>query len=391
MSLLEKFLRKIAGLQIRFTVLILIALLLITVAVGSGLGKVRMEGDINKQYPQHLPVFELNDRISAKLGGQDTSLILIELSQNNFYEDSPKDIREAEVIKYVSELENKLKRERVVDGVTSVASQLRGMQKEDSARLEMVVKNSPELDMFFSPDYTKTVMFVRSDVGTSEKKVRQLTELINEKVNSTTTPAGVNTIVTGMPQMQVKLIELLKSDAVYTIVLASVIIIFLLSLMRVSVTKALLIFIPLMVGLTWTLGTMGWLGVKLSVATVGIGAMILGLGVEYGVFMLERYEEEREKNNTMPESLKIAVSKIGSAISGSGLTTMSGFLALTLSILPLLQNLGFTLALGIFYCLLAAIIVMPPVILVEERLVHYFTHKNHAKLAKRKEKLSKYK
>jgi len=32
---------------------------------------------------------------------------------------------------------------------------------------------------------------------------------------------------------------------------------------------------------------MGWIGIKLSIATVGIGAMILGLGVEYGAFLLQ--------------------------------------------------------------------------------------------------------
>ena len=51
---------------------------------------------------------------------------------------------------------------------------------------------------------------------------------------------------------------------------------------------------PLLLGLIWTLGTMGWLGIQISIPTAGIGAMILGLGVEYGVFMLTRYEEEKE-------------------------------------------------------------------------------------------------
>jgi predicted RND superfamily exporter protein len=33
------------------------------------------------------------------------------------------------------------------------------------------------------------------------------------------------------------------------------------------------------------MGLLGLLNIKLSVATVGIGAMILGLGIEYGVFI----------------------------------------------------------------------------------------------------------
>ena len=112
---------------------------------------------------------------------------------------------------------------------------------------------------------------------------------------------------------------------------------------------------------------MGLLGIPISLSTVIVGAVIIGLGVEYGIFMVSRYYEERERR-TSAESLKIAITNIGSSTFGSAATTAAAFFALTLSAMPMIQDLGQTLALGIIYCWIAAVIVNPCFIVFEERI-----------------------
>ena len=85
----------------------------------------------------------------------------------------------------------------------------------------------------------------------------------------------------------------------------------------------------------------------------------------------------------------MTVSQIGQAILGSGLTTITGFLALTLSIMPMLQKLGASLALGIFYSLSAAIFVMPIVIILEEDAREWYIPKLHKIISKQKKELQK--
>lgn len=387
MTILERALANLAKLQKKFALPLVIFLLIITIIVGSGITEVGVEGDMNKEFPQDLPIFKLNDKISNKLGGQDSTLILLSLNNSHLSEATPRDIRNGEVLRYLINLENLLLQESSFDEVTSASTYLKKHSDKSNAYLETVAKNSPQLNSFFSDDYTKTIMFVTSDVGSGGDKVRALTDLINDKIESLGQPAGISTVVTGTPQLQVTIVDILKEDAMFTIALGSFLILILLFVIRRSLLKSLLIFIPLSVGLVWTLGTMGWLGIKLSIATVGIGAMILGLGVEYGVFMLERYEEERNNKSNQKKALQVAVSSVGSAILGSGLTTMSGFLALTVSILPLLQKLGFTLALGIFFCLISAIVVMPPVIILEEKFLHWQTLRTEKRIARQKQTL----
>ena len=153
----------------------------------------------------------------------------------------------------------------------------------------------------------------------------------------------------------------------FTSLVAALIIFGLLVVLEQAFIRGFLVFLPLIFAIIWTYGTMGFLGIPISVSTVVIGAVILGLGVEYGIFMVSRYYEERRgQNKDRSAALITAVSTIGGATFGSATTTIAAFLALTLSIMPLIQNLGKTLALGITLCWIAAVAVNPCFILFEE-------------------------
>jgi len=84
--------------------------------------------------------------------------------------------------------------------------------------------------------------------------------------------------------------------------------------------------------------------------------------------MVSRYYEERNHGTTTRDALRIAVSNIGASTFGSAATTTAAFLALTLSVMPMVQHLGQTLALGIIFCWLAAAVVNPCFIVFEERV-----------------------
>jgi predicted RND superfamily exporter protein len=175
-------------------------------------------------------------------------------------------------------------------------------------------------------------------------------------------------VVTGSPPLRAILIEALQHDMVLTISIAALLIFLLIAVVKRSAGNSAIVMAPLMIGLVWTLGIVGWLGMSLSIATAGLGAMILGLGTEFGIFLLERYKEERDKGFDKEKSLKIALPSVGYGIIGSGLTTIIGFGVLVISPMPMLQNLGKMLALGIFCILVATIFAAPSIMLAEEDL-----------------------
>ena len=381
---LESVLSKIALFQKKHAFVIFISVLVLTLFLSIGFSKLSIEPDIDKGMPQDLPIYKIQKKITDKFGGQDNVLIIVKLDEDFNAKENLNDIRQPEVIRFLMNLENNLKNEDLVDNVQSVGSVFLKFGEPDSLeQVKNVLGNIPNSESFFSKDYTSTIVIVSSDLGSGEKKVKEFNNLILEKIESSYKPVGVKTLITGTPPMKITIIDLLVHDAIFTLSLAAIIIFILLIFLERSLNKAILIFVPLFFGIIWTLGTMGWLSIKLSIATVGIGAMILGLGVEYGTFLVTRYNEERNKKNNQENSLKIAVSNVGSSILGSGLTTIVGFLALTLSSMPMLRDLGITLALGITFCLIMAVFVNPSIIILEENLSDWILKKKHKKYSKK--------
>lgn len=365
----------VARIQYKYSLLFVLFFILLTVFLGYGLTFTSFESDMTKEMPQQLPVYQLAERVGDAFGGQDSVIILMEINDTSVLND----IRDVSVIQFSKRLEDELQFD--VDNIISPASFFRGVDVEsltndDVVRTLGMIPRSREL---ISDDFTTAMVILVADVGSDPEKLDDLQHLIEDGLKRVPSVPGLQLTVTGNPSVMKTILYLLQRDSVYTLIIASLIIFFLLILLEQSFNKAVLVFIPLFTGIVWTIGALGWLGIKISVATAGLGAMLLGLGVEYGVFIVTRYTEEREKGKSQKLSLSLALPSVGSAMLGSGLTTIVGFMALSLSIMPMLQHLGQSLALGIFFCLIAAIFFSPVVILYEEKLVHQFRTRQHRK------------
>jgi len=93
-------------------------------------------------------------------------------------------------------------------------------------------------------------------------------------------------------------------------------------------------------------------GMKYTPLTANLGALILGVGSEYAILMMERFYEELERIGQPLEALKIASRRIGSALIASGLTTIFGFAALISSPFLITSNFGSVTVLAIVFALL---------------------------------------
>jgi len=383
MDPLQKSLVKLAEMQRKHAKLLAVLVIIFTIVLGIGLKDLTINSDFRKEMPKDLPIFALNDRISSKFGGQDTVVIAVQIDDSVDLDSAVRDIRDPRVIQSLIFLDGVLRDESSITSVTSPATFFRGKSDVTPEEITQTLQ-SPQANAFFSRNYKMTLMYVTADIGSGEDQIKNFDEFIQKRIDYTPKPPGVKFGITGGPTLRMTIFDLLKSDAVYTLIVAAVFILLLLFVMEGSYTRGLLVFAPLSLGLIWTMGTLGWLGIPLSVATVGLSSMILGLGVEYGVFMLSRYTEERAKNIGQLDSLRTTVRGIGAAIIGSGLTVIVGFGVLAFATVPMIQHLGETLALGIAFCLLAALFVNPVFILLEEDFEYWNTHRKLEKLAAKK-------
>ena len=128
-----------------------------------------------------------------------------------------------------------------------------------------------------------------------------------------------------------------------------------------------LVPLPLVMGTICTFGitylTIGYL----TTVTGFIGALLFGLGIDYGVFFMDRYFQERRNGESIEQALEICYSWAGTAIATAGLTTAAGFFALGVCRFRGFTQFGFIGGTGIIFCLVSMMTVLPALIALTDR------------------------
>ncbi|MBR56637.1 MAG: hypothetical protein CMH54_01120 [Myxococcales bacterium] len=133
-------------------------------------------------------------------------------------------------------------------------------------------------------------------------------------------------------------------------------------------TRALwLVLLPLILGVLCSLGltflTIGYL----NIITAFIFAILLGLGVDFGVHIMNRYVEERAIGKSIEEALMRALGSTGFATSVGALTTTITFLTLSLTSFRGFSQFGIIAGMGVPLCLFFVFILLPPLTQLFER------------------------
>lgn len=137
--------------------------------------------------------------------------------------------------------------------------------------------------------------------------------------------------------------------------------------------------LPVVMIIGWNDLIMYALDIAYTPLTACLGSMTIGLAMEYTVLILERCREEMERGLELYEAIREGVTRIGIAITISGLTTIFGFSSMLASSFSLVAGFGQTTVITIFFSLVGGIIVMPAVVaLVLRRVPEPSRHRSGA-------------
>jgi predicted RND superfamily exporter protein len=124
---------------------------------------------------------------------------------------------------------------------------------------------------------------------------------------------------------------------------------------------SLIVLIPIVFGTVTTFGLLLLVRHRFSFMSITAIPLIIGIGIDNGIHLVRRYQE-----NAANEILTIAKAS-GAALIQSNLTTMVGFGALMTSSFEPLVEMGLVTALGVALALAGGLLLIPAVILLEER------------------------
>ncbi len=128
-----------------------------------------------------------------------------------------------------------------------------------------------------------------------------------------------------------------------------------------SMAAGLSLLIPLAVSVLFTFGVLGWMGVTLTVETLPVAALGIGLGVDYGIYVISRLRGEFILRRHMPlaEAIYRSLKTSGKAVFFTGMTVAVGVYAWAFSPIRLQARLGLVLGSILLLNVIGSLILLP--------------------------------
>ncbi|MDK2890316.1 MAG: uncharacterized protein PWR21_948 [Methanoculleus sp.] len=259
-----------------------------------------------------------------------------------------------------------------ITGVTSIATLIRenndGVLPSTEREVDNVIARIPDstLKSYLDGNMEAVVQFSTVDMEMSV--ARDLVGRIQGDVAWNNPPAGVTVKITGTMEMFSAVMDDISESRLYMTALGFA---FILGFLILVYRKfgAISPVIPIVFIVGWNGAIMYLLGLDYTPLTAVLGSMTIGVASEYTILIMERCEEELARGMEFLDAIQTAVQKIGTAITVSGLTTVFGFSALTLSNFNIISNFGIVTVISVGFSLVGAIIVMPAIL----SLMHRYT------------------
>ncbi len=313
--------------------------------------QVQVDTDFKNYIPQDLaPLIDFR-HMSDIFGGTDSIKLLIQTG----------DVTDPKTLKWMDEFSDYLQESRdQIYGATSIATYVKqangGTMPLDQTQARSLVDALPAVVRGKYLDGHDTAI-IDLNVGQTVSRLGaegtdRLIKEIDKDIAWRTPPADVSVRETGDPVVMTTVIAALTTGRTEMTLLGLILIFALLLIIYRDLIKALLPVLPMLVVIGWMGGVMYIADMKYTPLTATLGALILGVGSEYAILMMERFYEELNKIGEPMEALRITTRRIGSALMASGLTTVFGFGALIASPFLITNNFGLITVLAVVFALL---------------------------------------
>jgi hypothetical protein len=104
--------------------------------------------------------------------------------------------------------------------------------------------------------------------------------------------------------------------------------------------------------------------IPLTTATLPVSAVGIGLGVDYGIYLISRIKEEYQGKGTIEEAISTALGTTGKAIIFTATTLVIGICFWFISKLMFQALMGALLAIILVFNMLGALIIIPSIIAI---------------------------
>lgn len=173
--------------------------------------------------------------------------------------------------------------------------------------------------------------------------------------------------LTGEPVLNDDEMQTAAKDVTYASIITFILITLLFVISYKEYARPGLAILVLLMAVVWCFGaTMFFVG-HLNVITNAFVPMVLGLGIDFGIQIMGRYEEELGLGRSIEDALSQALQHTGVAIITGGSTTAAAFFSMCFNDFKGLAELGIICGASMALCLIANIVLLPAFYVLRDR------------------------
>ncbi len=172
-------------------------------------------------------------------------------------------------------------------------------------------------------------------------------------------PQGVRADVTGMPALIVDELDVLQRGLMTSSIVTTVGIALLCLLLFRSLRQMIIALLPLGPGVLLTLAAVALLYDDLNLITSSFVAVLLGLGIDFSVHAISRYNEELRRGAEPAQAVRAAMGQTGPGILTGAIVTVAAFLTTTTTEFTAFAELGWVTVIGLLVVVASVFLIVP--------------------------------
>ena len=362
---------RVSRIILRNKILLLSFLALVTLFMGYHARKVEMSYEYASMLPKKDRAYIDNQKF-IEVFGEEGNLIILGIQDSTFFE--------FDKFQQWKNLCNDLSKVEGVENLLSVSNayNLHKNTEEKKFEIEMVfpdtISNQEELNR--AADKFKSLPFYRKLLYNDESNMYLIAITVNkdkmlskerEKMVKAIQKIGkqfekeenVTLHYSGLPYIRVVTAMIIKSELYLFSVLALAICIVVLFLFFRSFKAVFFPVVVVLIGVIWSLGTLGLLGYKITILSGMIPSLLIVIGIPNSIYMMNKFHHEFVKHGNKVKALQRVIVKIGNATFLTNLTTALGFATFIIVKSDLLKQFGIVASINIMGLFVLSLILIP--------------------------------
>jgi hopanoid biosynthesis associated RND transporter like protein HpnN len=134
-----------------------------------------------------------------------------------------------------------------------------------------------------------------------------------------------------------------------------------------GLVEPLFSIIALLTGVAWSFGFTTLVVGHLNLLSAVFTSVLAGIGINFPIHLMARYDEARREGASMPDAVELAVVNTGIGVFASACIMALAFLMPMFTNFRGIAELGLISAAGLFMCLISALLVFPALVALRDR------------------------